>query len=210
MIRIIDVTVPLSADLPGYPGDPPFELRFDARLADGDVSNTSRLSLGSHAGTHVDAPFHFLVDGASVDRLPLDVLVGRARVVEVSARERIERADLETLDLRDDLRLLLKTRMSGLLRKPPLYRDWVHLAPEAARYLVDAGLKLVGIDYVSVDPHGSTDFPAHQILLEAGVVIVEGLDLSEAEPADYDMTCLPLLVAGADAAPARVVLRRRS
>lgn len=210
MTKIYDVTVPLSASVPTYPGDPRFDIEFTHRLSAGDPYNLARFSLGAHAGTHVDAPYHFLAGGATVDELPLGILMGKARVVEIPVRERIRREDLEALDLRDDLRVLLKTRMSGQLRLPQFQEDFVHLAGDAAVYLVQAGLKLVGIDYLSVDRFGSADFEAHQALLGAGVVIVEGLDLSEVEPGEYDMACLPLRIAGADGAPARVVLRARS
>ena len=210
MTKIYDVTVPLSASVPTYPGDPRFDIEFTHRLAAGDPYNLARFSLGAHAGTHVDAPYHFLAGGATVDELPLEILMGKARVLEIPVRDRIRREDLETLDLRDDLRVLLKTRMSGQLRLPEFQEDFVHLTGDAAVYLAQAGLKLVGIDYLSVDRFGSSDFEAHQALLGAGVVIVEGLDLSEVEPGEYDMACLPLRIVGADGAPARVVLRARS
>jgi arylformamidase len=204
------VTVPLSASVPSYPGDPRFELEFIRRLSAGDSCNLSRIQLGAHSGTHVDAPFHFLADGATVDELPLGILMGKARVVATAAREAIRREDLEALDLRDDLRVLIKTRMSGQLRVPEFQPDFVHLTGDAAAYLAQAGIKLVGIDYLSVDRFGTTSFEAHQALLGAGVVIVEGLDLSEVEPGEYEMACLPLRIAGADGAPARVVLRTRA
>jgi arylformamidase len=207
--KIIDVTVPLSPAIPTFPGDPRFFMEFTHRIADGQPYNVARVTMATHSGTHVDAPYHFLADGATVDQLPLEILMGKARVVEVSAREKLERADLEALDLRDDLRILLKTRMSGQLRVEHFQEDFVYLTPDAAEYLVQAGIKLVGIDYLSVEKFGSHDFAAHHSLLGAGVVIIEGLDLSQVEPGEYEMTCLPLLIAGADGAPARVVLRAR-
>jgi arylformamidase len=209
MAKTYDVTVPLSPDVPVYPGDLPFEIRFTQRMAEGAAYDSTSLHLGSHLGTHVDAPSHFLAKGATVDELPLEILMGKARVVEVAARERIDRADLEALDLRDDLRVLLKTRMSGQMLRPQVQEDYLYLTVDAADYLVQAGLKLVGIDYLSVDRFGSVDYPAHHALLEAGVVIVEGLDLSEVPPGEYDMTCLPLRVVGGEGAPARVILRSR-
>jgi arylformamidase len=209
MGKIIDVTVPLSAELPVWPGDPAFRLEFTRRLADGGHCNLSRLSLGSHAGTHVDAPYHFVADGITVDELPLEILIGKARVASVPVRDAIGREHLEALELHDHIRLLIKTRNSGAMRQPAFQEDFVYLTPDAATYLVQAGLKLVGIDYLSIDRHASKDHPAHHALLEAGVVVVEGLDLSQVEPGEYDMTCLPLRVAGADGAPARVVLRSR-
>ncbi|HLA76258.1 MAG TPA: cyclase family protein [Vicinamibacteria bacterium] len=209
MSKIIDVTIPLSPQLPVYPGDPRFALEATQRIEAGDPCNLSKLAFGAHAGTHVDAPYHFLADGATVDQLPLEILMGKARVVQVAAPHSIERSDLEALDLRDDLRVLIKTRNSGLLRQPDFQGDFVFLRPDAASYLAQAGIKLVGFDYLSIDPYPSPEHPAHHALLEAGVVVVEGLDLSEVEPGEYDMVCLPLRIEGGDGAPARVVLRPR-
>jgi arylformamidase len=209
MTKIIDVTVPLSAALPTFPGDPPFQMDFTHRIAEGEPYNVARLSLGVHSGTHVDAPYHFLADGSTVDQLPLEILLGKCRVVDMQERDKIERPDLEAEDLRDDIRILLKTRMSGQLRRPEFQENFVYLTPDAAHYLVQAGIKLVGIDYLSIERFGSLDYAAHHALLGAGVVIIEGLDLSEVEPGEYDLTCLPMLIAGADGAPARVVLRTR-
>jgi arylformamidase len=147
--------------------------------------------------------------GATIDALALEILMGKARVVEILARERVEREDLEAQDPRDDLRILLKTRMSGQMAKSTFQEDHLYLSAEAAAYVAQAGLKLVGFDYLSIDRHGAADFPAHRVLLEAGVVIVEGIDLSQVPPGEYDMTCLPLRLAGGDGAPARVILRSR-
>jgi arylformamidase len=209
MPRIHDVTVPLVPGMLAYPGDPPFAIEPVQGLGDAPYC-LSRMALTTHSGTHVDAPAHLLAGGGTVDQLPLEILLGKARVVELLARERVERADLEALDLRDDLRVLLKTRMSGQMLKPAYQEDHVYVTVDAAHYLAQAGIKLVGFDYLSIDRSGSADFPAHHALLEAGVVVVEGLDLSEVEPGEYEMACLPLRVGGGDAAPARVVLRSRA
>lgn len=209
MAKIYDLTVPLSPQLATFPGDPPFQSDPAYRIRDGHPCNVSRLTLGTHAGTHVDAPRHFLEDGARVDELPLEILTGKARVVSIPAREAVDRADLEALDLRDDLRLLIRTRNSGQLRQPEFRPDFVYLTPEAASYLVQVGIKLVGWDYLSIEKFGSRDFPAHHALLGAGVILVEGLDLSQVEAGEYELTCLPLKVAGGDGAPARVIVRSR-
>jgi len=208
MPRVYDITVPLAPGIPTYPGDPPLEIEPVVALGTGPFRLT-RLSLTTHTGTHVDAPAHFMEGGATIDELALEILVGKARVIEVVARERIDRKDLEAQDLRDDLRVLLKTRMSGQMQRSEFQTDHLYLTKDAAQYLAQAGLKLVGFDYLSVERHGSVDFPTHAALLGAGVVLVEGLDLSEVEPGEYDMTCLPLRVAGGDGAPARVILRSR-
>jgi arylformamidase len=144
-----------------------------------------------------------------VDELPLEILLGKARVVELRSRDRVDRTDLEELDLRDDIRVLFKTRMAGQMLRPQFQPEHVYLTEDAATYLVQAGIKLVGIDYVSFEKPGSVDFPAHHALLAAGVVIVEGLDLSDVEAGEYDLFCLPLRIPGADGAPARVLLRSR-
>ncbi len=209
MARFFDVTVPLSAAVPVFPGDPRFHMELSHRIADGQPYNVGRITMGAHSGTHVDAPYHFLADGKTVDQLPLEILIGKCRVIELGTRDKISRADLEGQDLRDDLRVLLKTRMSGQLTNREFQEDFVYLTPDGAQYLVQAGIKLVGIDYLSVEKFGSEDFAAHHALLGAGVVIVEGLDLSEVEPGEYDMTCLPLRLVGGDGSPARVVLKER-
>jgi arylformamidase len=209
MARIHDVTVPLTLGLPVFPGDPPVAIEAVQRPGEAPYG-LARLNLTTHSGTHVDAPAHFVAGGTTVDALPLEILMGKTRVVEILGRERVERADLEALDLRDDLRVLLKTRMSGQLLKAGYQEDHVYLTGDAALYLAQAGLKLVGFDYLSIDRFGDSSYPAHHALLGAGVVVVEGLDLAEVEPGEYDMTCLPLRVGGGDGAPARVVLRSRA
>jgi arylformamidase len=208
MSKFIDVTVPLSEEVATFPGDPCFRAERVHSLAGGSPYNVSRLELGTHSGTHVDAPYHFLEDGAKVDELSLDLLIGKVRVVSVAARGAVEREHLEQLDLRDDLRLLFKTRNSGQLRQP-FQPNFVYLSPDAATFLVQVGIKLVGWDYLSLERYGSSDFATHHTLLGAGVVIIEGLDLSQVDPGEYDMICLPLRLQGADGSPARVVLRPR-
>jgi arylformamidase len=209
MARIHDVTVPLTSGVPVTPGDPPFSLEPTQELAKGQPRNVARLVLGTQTGTHVAAPYHFLADGATVDQLPLEILLGKCRVVEIPSRDRVDRPDLEALDLRDDLRILFKTRMAGQMSKPEFQPDHLYLTEDGATYLVQAGIKLVGFDYLAFEKPGSVDAPAHQALLASGVVIVKGLDLSEVEAGEYDLCCLPLRIVGADGAPARVLLRGR-
>lgn len=206
--ELLDVSVPLAAGTPTYPGNPAFELHPVKRIATGGSSNVSRLVMGTHTGTHIDAPRHFLDDGAGVDGVPLNLLLGRARVVEITHRGGIGAQDLAAAGLREDLRVLLKTTNSALWNDPEFHPEYTHLTEEAARYLVDQGVKLVGIDYLSVEEFNKAGAPAHRALLSAGVVIIEGLDLSDAEPGMYEMYCLPLPVKGGDGAPARVVLKR--
>lgn len=206
--KLLDVSVPLAPGLHTYPGNPDFELQPLKRIAEGGSSNVSRLVMGTHTGTHVDAPKHFIDDGPGVDALRLDLLLGRARVVEITKRGGIGPAELSEAGLREDLRILLKTSNSALWNSEGFHTDYTHLTEEGARYLVDQGVKVVGIDYLSVEQFKKPGAPAHRALLAQGVVIIEGLNLSEAEPGMYEMYCLPLRISGADGAPARVILKR--
>jgi arylformamidase len=193
-VQIIDVSVPVRPGMITYPGDPEVRLERVSSIADGDVANLSRLDLGVHSGTHVDAPLHFVDGGASVEKLPLDVLVGPGVVVEGLDPAAVP-AGAE--------RVLFKTPNSRLWERDEFAEDFVALDGEAARALVAGGVRLVGIDYLSIG-----DEEAHRILLGAGVVAVEGLDLREIEPGEYRLVCAPLKLVGAEGAPARVLLLR--
>jgi arylformamidase len=206
--RFLDVSVPLAPGTPTYPGNPEFELQPIKRVAEGASSNVSRLVMGTHTGTHVDAPRHFFDDGPGSDALALDLLIGRVRVVDLPRRGGISAEDLETAGLREDLRVLFRTPNSALWNGGEFRQDYTYLTEGGARYLVDQGVKLVGIDYLSVEQFKKPGAPAHRALLSHGVVIIEGLNLSEAEAGMYELYCLPLRIAGADGAPARVVLKR--
>ena len=207
-MKIFDVTVPISKDMVVYPGDPPVKIER-RRIIDRNDSkcNLTRYSFGSHTGTHVDPPFHFIESGITVDKLPLELLMGRAHVVEIAAPS-IDEAVLEEINLTEDMRVLFKTRNSYLWGQKKFVEDFVYITPGAARVLVNNGIKVVGIDYLSVEKFGATEPETHLTLLRAGTVIIEGLDLREVEPGDYDMICLPLKVKDGDGAPARVVLRQ--
>jgi arylformamidase len=206
--KLLDVSVPLVAGMPAYPGNPDFELQPLKRIADGGSSNVSRLILGTHTGTHVDAPKHFIDDGLTVDALSLDLLIGRARVVEISKRGGIGAEELAEAGLREDLRVLLKTSNSALWNDTGFHQEHTYVTEEGARYLVEQGVKVIGVDYLSVEQYKKAGAPAHRALLSQGVVIIEGLNLSEAEPGMYEMYCLPLRIVGGDGAPARVILKR--
>lgn len=207
-MKLFDVTIPLDENLPVYPGNTPFSLEPIKRLSRGDSSNVSSFHLSAHSGTHVDAPRHFFDDGVGADALPLELLLGRARVIEVESRSGVGRDELAGLDLSDDLRVLIKTRNSRLWGSREFRSDYVGVTEEGARYLLGQGVKVVGIDYLSVEQFKKPGAPAHRVLLGGGVVIIEGLNLRDVEPGTYEMLCLPLRVVGADGAPARVLLRR--
>jgi arylformamidase len=207
-MTLIDVSLPLWAHLPNYPGNPPFLLIPLKRIAEGDSSNVSGLQLGTHTGTHVDAPRHFLDDQPAVDALPLEVLIGPARLVHLGHRRAIERVDLEALDLTGVSRLLIRTDNSDTWATAQAFDPaFVYLSPAGAAFLVEQGIRLVGVDYLSVERYKQPGAPTHHALLGSGVVVIEGLDLSQAPPGDYELFCLPLRIADADGAPARVVLR---
>lgn len=204
--KIYDVTVTIRSPMPTWPGDPAFDRALTHSIAGGDSADVSAIRMGSHTGTHIDAPSHFLAGAPTVDELPIDVLVGEAMVFELGVEAQITRADLEVLNLDRCERILFKTRNSTLWKSDDFTPDFVYIAADAAKYLVDRGVKLVGIDYLSVGEYKS-GAQVHRILLEHGVVIVEGLDLSMVKPDVYELMCLPLKIKGADGAPARVVLR---
>lgn len=212
MSSYIDVSLTLSPDLPQWPGSPPIELTRRRNMDRGDHVNDGTLSFGLHSGTHVDAPVHFLADGADVTHLALDALIGPAVVAALPQVESVTARDLEDLRLPSDTqRLLLRTRNSeGWRRGDREFReDFVALTADAARWVVDRGLRLIGVDYLSVQRFHD-DPQTHITLLEVGVVILEGLNLAEIEPGPYELIALPLKLAGADGAPTRAVLRSLS
>jgi arylformamidase len=209
--RIWDVSMPVRNGGLVYPGNPPIAISLMQSIAKGDTANVSRLDFGSHTATHVDAPLHFMAGGAGVDELPLDVLIGPARLIAVpDDAMSVGEAELRKHDLKGVTRLLIRSRNSAWLASgdPEFHKDFTHVAPDGASYLVSIGVRLVGVDYLSVEQFHKAGAPAHHMLLGNGVIIIEGLNLSEADPGQYEMYCLPLKVAGGDGAPARVVLKR--
>ncbi|RJQ54445.1 MAG: cyclase family protein [Actinobacteria bacterium] len=211
MARFIDISVAMSPEMVRWPSDPPFEISPFKTIAEGGSSNVSVVTMGTHSGTHVDSPRHFIEEGTSVDRLPLDLLVGECVVVEDARAPVINKSVLsrllQPLD-RTPERLLFKTRASGMIGQDRFFEDYVWLDESAALELVFRRIMLVGIDYLSVaPPKGGAE--VHRILLEAGVVVIEGLDLSEAAPGVYELLCLPLRISEGDGSPARVVLRTK-
>jgi arylformamidase len=207
--RFLDVSVLLARGMPAYPGNPEFDMTPVKRVANGDSSNTSRLAMGTHTGTHVDAPRHFFDDKPGAEALPLELLIGRARVIDLPHRGGITDAHLRAAGLREDLRVLLKTPNSALWNSSEgFHTDYTYLSEGGAKFLVDQGVKVVGVDYLSVEQFKKPGAPAHRALLGNGLIIIEGLNLSDADAGQYEMYCLPLRIAGGDGAPARVVLKR--
>jgi arylformamidase len=208
MYEVFDVSVPLGPELPVWPGSPGVSLAALQRLSRGDGANVSHLSLELHTGTHVDAPWHFLEDGGTVETLSLEDLMGPALVVDLRDREVIDRRTLASCEIpAGATRILLKTSNSRLWERSIFTRRYAALTAEAAEWVVERGIRLVGIDYLSIQRF-EDDPETHRILLRSGVVIVEGLDLSQVEAGEYELICLPINLRGVEGAPARAVLRR--
>ena len=208
-MKILDISVPISARLPVWPGDPQIVLEHYRTISEGNASNDSRIACSVHSGTHVDAPAHFLENGITVEALPLDRLIGPTIVVELPAADIITSEILEAQNLPlGTRRLLFKTKNSALWNDPAhrFNPDFVALSSAAAGWIVKRGIDLVGTDYLSIQMFKDTEPLTHRILLEAGVIIVEGLDLRKIQPGNYQLVCLPIKLAGSEGAPARAVL----
>jgi arylformamidase len=208
-MRTYDVSLTITPSMPVWPGDPTITLKRVQKIEDGANANVSRMELGVHTGTHVDAPYHFLKDGSTVEKMPLSVLIGRAYVAHIpDSVDLIKVEHLEAAGIPPRTRrVLFRTRNSKIWTKE--YREfdkgYVSLDVTAAEYLVKHGVKLVGVDYLSVAPFGNTR-PTHVALLKAGIVVIEGLNLAQVSKGRYNLFCLPLKLDKADGAPARAVL----
>jgi arylformamidase len=208
-MKILDISVPISPSMPVWPGNPPVVLEQVSSMDAGAHDNVSRLACGVHTGTHVDAPHHFLNNHLTVESLSLEVLTGPAQVVQVADQvnfvtaEILENASVDSATVR----LLVKTRNSERWARGDMAFDtsFVGISADGAAWLVRRGIKLIGIDYLSVAPYKQS-VPTHRTLLEAGIVILEGADLSAVEPGQYQLFCLPLKLVGSDGAPARAIL----
>ena len=207
-MRTYDVTLTITPQMIVWPGDPPVIMEHTSSIASGDTANVSQISMSCHTGTHVDAPDHFLNNGKTVENLSLDLLVGRAYVLDLPDVNLITASILMDADIPPRTRrLLFKTKNSDLWAKGnrEFQADFVGLSVDAAELLVDRNVKLVGVDYLSVAPF-KMGKPVHTILLNAGVVVIEGLDLSNVSQGRYTLHCLPLKLGGADGAPTRAIL----
>ncbi len=210
----IDVTAALDpATTPVYEGDAPLKFDFLKAMKRGDALTLSVYSLGAHSGTHIDAPMHFIADGAPIDEVELAPLIGAARVIDIpDSVQAIDAAELNKHNWRGAQRLLFRTRSArrGWMDSSTFHRDFAYIAPDAAQLLADAGLVLVGVDYISAEQFGAPAPRTHQILLGRGIPMVEGLDLRLVQAGAYDLIVLPLKVRGHEGAPARAILRKRT
>lgn len=205
----IDVSVPIRAGMPHWPDNPPVAVDRIFDLAHGHPATVSRISLGVHTGTHMDAPSHFLAGAPGIDRMPLDATIGRARVIQIRDPQRVRVKELEKHRVRRGERILLRTCNSPRVWKTAHFvEDFVHLTPEAAEWFADRGVRALGVDYLSVggflDRSGEA---VHHALLNAGIWIIEGLDLTRVPPGPCELICLPLKVLDGDGAPARAIIR---
>jgi arylformamidase len=210
-VAFYDISVPISSNLPVWPGDPPIEVERTGKIEEGSPVNVSRVRMGTHTGTHVDPTYHFFAGGRTVDTLPLEDLIGPAWVADCRGVPEVTREVLERGGMPDGTtRLLLLTDNSRHWDDPyhPFYDDFVDIAVSGAEWMIERGIRLVGIDYMSVDNIADDNGPAHHVLLPDDVIIIENLDLRHIDPnREYELICLPLKLEHGDGAPARAVLR---
>ena len=204
----IDVSVPVRSGMVHWPGDPEIAVERIHSIADGDMANVSKLEMCAHTGTHMDAPLHFVEGGAGIDSMPLEEMIGPARVIEIADPAVIAAAELAEHSIGAGERILLKTANSPTAwRAEGFQEEFVHLATESAELLAGVGVALVGVDYLSVAGYERNEREVHRALLEAGVWLLEGLDLTDVGAGDYELACLPMRLVGSDGAPARALVR---
>ena len=210
-LKWMDVTLTLKLNMVHWPTDPPVSIERVRDMNKGDTVNLSKITMGVHSGTHVDAPVHFIKGAKGVNQLSLDSLIGPARVIKITARDTIKEKELFGYGIKKGQRILLRTRNSinKILYKDTFSEDFVYMEEGAAEFLVSRGIRALGVDYLSVGGYKKNGPNVHRILLGAGVPIIEGLDLSRALPGNYYMICLPMKILDSDGAPARVLLKAK-
>jgi len=205
----IDISVPVRNGMVHWPGDPAFHIERALDQDKGDVATVSKITLGVHTGTHMDAPVHFIRNGRTIDQIPLDATVGRARVILIRDEKSIKREELLEHGISAGERILFKTANSGHAWDSDQFdEDFIFIAQDAARHLAERGVRSVGVDYLSVGGFHEDGPETHQALLAAGIWIIEGLNLKHVEPGEYELVCLPLKLVGSDGSPARAMLRQ--
>ena len=205
-MKIYDISLSLSPECIRWVTSQPMELIERKRMSRGDSNNSSSIHASAHAGTHVDAPFHFVPDGMTIEALPLDIFIGPARVCAVEPGTHITAADVEKAGIQGETRVLFKTRNSRLLQKGVYDPSFAAFSVDGAKALVDLGVELVGLDYMSA-AHADEQVPVHRAFLDHGVILLEGIDLSAVPPGRYELICPPVKLARADGAPCRALLR---
>ncbi len=191
-----------------WPGDPEVKIDRILKMESGDQCNVSTISMSSHTGTHIDSPYHFIESGVTLDDLPLAAVIGKARVIEIADNESIKPGELRPHRIRKRERILFKTLNSERCwRTDEFVNDFVYIATESLKYLVDKKVRTIGVDYLSVGGYNKNITQVHQVLLKAGIWIIEGLDLSGVKQGNYELICLPMKIKNGDGAPARAVIR---
>lgn len=204
----IDISVPLRDGMVHWPDNPPVRIERTMAIERGDLCNVSKMSMGVHTGTHMDAPVHWIPGGSGIDTMPLDATIGPTRVLAIHDDVSIKPEELRPYNIQRGERVLFKTRNSERCWGTDSFvEDFVFVSQEAARYLTEIGVRTIGVDYLSVGGYSVDGPETHRALLEAGIWIIEGLNLASVEPGSYELICLPLRMAGADGAPARALVR---
>ncbi|GAN32378.1 MAG: cyclase family protein [Candidatus Brocadia sp. AMX2] len=206
-MNFYDITLTISDTLVTWPADPAVSIRKTSLISQGSSCNLSELTLGSHCGTHIDASYHFEENGIKIDQIPLDYLIENVTVFEIKNKEKIDLGDLKSLKLNDCERVIFKTINSTYWKFSEFKKDFVYITKEAAQYLADNDVKLVGIDYLSVEKFQNKHADTHHVFLKKGIIIIEGLDLSNVKAGDYELIALPLKIKDGDGSPARVILK---
>lgn len=207
---IYDISLTIDESIPTWPDDKKPIIKKNLSLEEGEIANVTHIEMSAHTGTHVDAPCHFIKEGKSVESLPLDVLIGDALVIDCLQEDILTESFFQNAKIPDGTkRLLLKTKNSLQWEKknPGFIKDYVAINATGAKYLVEKKIELIGIDYLSIAPFKEL-METHEILLGSNIIVIEGLNLKDIKPGNYDLCCLPLKIANADGAPARVVLTK--
>jgi len=208
MTEWIDVSVPLRTGMASWPGDPPVRIHRVSDIENGDGANLTQINMSAHSGTHMDAPLHFYENGKGIEAVPFSALIGPARVIEITDPETIRAEVLAEQNIQPGERILFKTRNSARnWPDEPFTADFVYLETDAARFLAESGVRIIGVDYLSVAGYGKNEAEVHRALLGAGIWVIEGLYMDAVSPGTYEMICLPIRLAESDGAPVRAVLR---
>ena len=208
-MKIYDISLPISSELITWPGDPRPQLDKVLSISEGDACNVTKLEMGVHTGTHIDSPNHFIEGGITTDSMQLEVLMGKCLVIEITSKSNIQVSDLCDFEIDKYERLLLKTKNSVHWENDSkkFDKNFIALSLEAAEYLVKSGIKLIGIDYLSIEAYGVSEHKVHHHLLNNQIAILEGLNLSKVDSGEYELICLPLKLVDCDGAPVRAILK---
>lgn len=205
----IDISVPLKSGMARWPGDPEVKIKRINDINTGDEDNLTHISMCAHTGTHMDAPLHFRKSGKPIDKMPLSATIGKSRVIEIRDKEFITEKEIRSHRIRKGERILFKTGNSKTRwDNKPFMKKFVHLSTGAAEFLSERKVRTIGIDYLSIGGYEGNVVEVHNIILKAGIWVIEGLNLSKIEPGEYELNCLPIKLTGADGAPCRALIRK--